>query len=956
MTAGIIKAQGNPGFTLINSSHNFIFLLLVAFIFSTNAGAQIFGGNPGSIKWQQVNTDTARIIFPAGLQDAARRVASVVHELNKNHTASIGNRPGKINIVLQNQTTLPNAYVGLGPYRSEFYLTPPQNSFELGGQSWIDNLSLHEYRHVQQFNNFNTGIAKPFKWLFGQEGQALASSLIVPDYFFEGDAVFNETALSQQGRGRIPDFFNGYQSLFREQRKYNFMKLRNGSFRHFVPDHYELGYLLVGYGREKYGADFWRKVSQDAMHLKPLIYPWQGAIKKRSGVSYKQFVSEARAFYSTQWQKVNVQPLKYITSPAANARTDYKYVYKDANDDLIVLKRGYKNIPAFYKISGDGSEQKIAIRDIAHEDYFSYSNGKIAYATLKPDVRWGYREFSDIVLMDAATGNRTTITKGEKYFSPDISHDGTKIVAVDMRPNQNSVLTILDLEGNKIFRSAAKRGVVYTYPKFAASDQQVYTLVRNGEGQMALSMIDIGSGKEEQLIPFSNRLYGFPTIQGDTIFFSSSYKGSDEVWAYVVNQKETFRVAVHPTGLYQAVYDAKNKRLYTSNFTAQGYRLAAIPADDLLWQPISNKENALPDLYIPKALQQENNKTTANIEIRDFPVVPYRKGFNLFNFHSWRPLYDLQEFSLAVYGQNILNTFQSEFMYTYNRNEGSHRAGYSAVYGGWYVQPFAGINNTWNRTIALNRDTSVNYNELNVNAGLQLPLNLSGGRQYRFLNLRTSINNQNVQWTGIGKSLLKSRSFNYLQGQVQYSGQIQKALQQIYPRWAQTILLRYRTAINNVTAQQFLANATIYLPGLHTNHNLVVSGAFQKRDTMNQYYFSNSFPFSRGYSSVDFGQMWRLGLNYHLPLFYPDFGIGNIIYLQRIRANGFYDMTEAKSLRTGLTIPFSSVGGEIFFDTKWWNQQPVTIGLRYSRLLNQEFRRVTNPNMWEVILPINLLD
>ena len=219
MTAGIIKAQGNPGFTLFNSSHNFIFLLLVAFIFSTNAGAQIFGGNPGSIKWQQVNTDTARIIFPAGLQDAARRVASVVHELNKNHTASIGNRPGKINIVLQNQTTLPNAYVGLGPYRSEFYLTPPQNSFELGGQSWIDNLSLHEYRHVQQFNNFNTGIAKPFKWLFGQEGQALASSLIVPDYFFEGDAVFNETALSQQGRGRIPDFFNGYQSLFREQRK-----------------------------------------------------------------------------------------------------------------------------------------------------------------------------------------------------------------------------------------------------------------------------------------------------------------------------------------------------------------------------------------------------------------------------------------------------------------------------------------------------------------------------------------------------------------------------------------------------------------------------------------------------------------------------------------------------------------------------------------------------------------
>jgi hypothetical protein len=34
--------------------------------------------------------------------------------------------------VLQNQTTISNAYVGLGPFRSEFFLTPAQNSFELG--------------------------------------------------------------------------------------------------------------------------------------------------------------------------------------------------------------------------------------------------------------------------------------------------------------------------------------------------------------------------------------------------------------------------------------------------------------------------------------------------------------------------------------------------------------------------------------------------------------------------------------------------------------------------------------------------------------------------------------------------------------------------------------------------------------------------------------------------------
>jgi hypothetical protein len=102
--------------------------------------------------------------------------------------------------------------------------------------------------------------------------------------------------------------------------------------------------------------------------------------------------------------------------------------------------------------------------------------------------------------------------------------------------------------------------------------------------------------------------------------------------------------------------------------------------------------------------------------------------------------------------------------------------------------------------------------------------------------------------------------------------------------------------------------------------------------------------------------MWRVGANYHFPLLYPDFGLANIIYLMRIRANAFYDYTRGKSLRTGRTLDFRTAGGEMFFDTKFWNQQPITFGIRYSRLLDPEFRGITQVNNWELILPINLFD
>ena len=96
-------------------SRIFIFLLLPLTVLG-----QQFGGTPPSQHWKQLNTDTARIIFPAGLDSAANRIGSIVHYLAANSRVgngavisplSLGNQQRKINIVLQNHTTIGNGYV-----------------------------------------------------------------------------------------------------------------------------------------------------------------------------------------------------------------------------------------------------------------------------------------------------------------------------------------------------------------------------------------------------------------------------------------------------------------------------------------------------------------------------------------------------------------------------------------------------------------------------------------------------------------------------------------------------------------------------------------------------------------------------------------------------------------------------------------------------------------------------
>jgi hypothetical protein len=95
-----------------------------------------------------------------------------------------------------------NGYVTWAPLRMELVATPPQDSY---AEDWISQLSLHEYRHAVQISQLDQGFTGALSVLSGEIGPGGISSL-VPSWFYEGDAVANETWNSQSGRGRVPGF------------------------------------------------------------------------------------------------------------------------------------------------------------------------------------------------------------------------------------------------------------------------------------------------------------------------------------------------------------------------------------------------------------------------------------------------------------------------------------------------------------------------------------------------------------------------------------------------------------------------------------------------------------------------------------------------------------------------------------------------------------------------------
>jgi hypothetical protein len=919
--------------------------------------AQEFGGHPPSHKWKQLNTDTARIIFPVGLDSQANRVASIIHYLAGNSAAgsqsiSLGNKLKKINIVLQNQTTIANGYVGLGPFRSEFYLTPPTENFQSGSIGWSDQLAVHEYRHVQQFNNFNNGISKLMQFLFGEEGYSLAINASIPDWFYEGDAVYNETVLTNQGRGRLPFFLNAYPSLWQAGKKYSWMKLRNGSLKDYVPNHYHLGYLLVNYGRIKYGPDFWAKVTADASAYKGLAYPFQTAIKKYAGVDYITFREEAFAFYKKDIARVSVSRDEYVFPVKKKYVTSYYFPYQAGADSLLYLKTSYRQRPAFF-IKDKNGEHKLRIRDISTDEQYSYRNGKIVYAAYERDARWGWKDYTVIKILDVKTGTQQALTSKSKYFTPDISADGSKVAAVQVAANGSSELHILNVQDGKVIQKIHAAEIsLFTDPKFIDEDNLV-TAVRLRDGKMALAIAEISTGNTVRITPPSFNVAGYPCVNSGIIYFTANYGGNDDVFALRLSDKKIYRISNGPLGNY--FVNAGEGKITWSAFTAEGYQLKQTDGKSVQWNEIAAAAaESLTSKFAVGAGSETGDILLSKVQQRNFPVSDYRKGTRLLNLHSWRPNYEDPIFTYSVYGENVLNTLSTELYYSYNQNDKNSAVGFNAVYGRWFPYLNLGTEFTFDRQ-GVTGNKVRHWDQLDNRIGLSIPLNTVKGKTFRNFNISSFYVLRNEFNKDFFKDSIGNTSVSYLQHSISWTQQVQRAVQHFYPRFAYSFFSSFRHTITKYSARQFITSGSVYLPGVLESHNLLLTGAFQEIDTLRQLTFGNRFAYSRGYTGRYFTRMWKLAANYHLPLFYPDWGFGNILYLQRVRANLFYDFTKVYSRDKTQTRDQRSVGGELFVDTKWWNQHPLTFGFRISRLLDQDQFDGFKGTRFEFILPVSII-
>ncbi|MCK4990870.1 MAG: hypothetical protein KAS29_10310, partial [Bacteroidales bacterium] len=477
------------------------------------------------------------------------------------------------------------------PKRLEIFTNPDPNGYY---QDWLTQLALHEGRHAVQIDKLDQGFTKGLSYIGGEQAVG-AVAVFLPYWYLEGDAVDSETRLSATGRGRQPSFEMGIKAQLLEADKlWSFSKATMGSYKNYIPNHYQLGYLMVRHGRRTYGDKFWIDFQLYAARKPFLLNPTWFSMKKYGFSSKKQFYKEALNTYRNHWLSTasmrQYSPMISWNTETKRHYTSYTFPHTVSESSLLTLKTGMDQIPELVLIEQNGEEKRLFRPGYLNSGRVSYSGNKVVWDEFVPDTRWSNRNYSIIRSYDLSTGQVRKLGKRTRYFSPAISGDGEQVVAVEQTEKQEFNLTILHMDGSReeVIPSPGNRFL--QQPCWMDQDTAIVVLVSVDSGK-ALYSYSLQSETWAPLFDAGRDDISYPVVHGELIFFSGTFSGIDNIYCFHMGLDQVFQLTSSRFGAFHPQLSVDGKKLFYSNYTSNGYTPGTLDMEEALWEPLEEVRN-----------------------------------------------------------------------------------------------------------------------------------------------------------------------------------------------------------------------------------------------------------------------------------------------------------------------------------------------------------------------------
>lgn len=880
-------------------------LYIILFLGTVKAQLPDVGQLPPSVHWYHLLTPHFDLIYASDFEKEAQRMANVLEYIYLKEQKTFPTHPKRIPIVLQNQGVIANGYVRLAPRMSEFFTTPPQ---EFETNDWLNTLALHELRHVFQFNSLEQKINHlPLSEMF-----TMALGLPIPFWLFEGDAVVQETVLSNAGRGRLPSWELEFRTNLLSGRDFSYSKHYLGSYKDIVPDYYRMGYYMVSKLRRDYGSGI-------LGHFIRQPIGFLSAFKKASGgVMPKMYFDSTKKelvdLWSKQIQQLDKQNYEIILSADRTNKTSYFLPQKLASGAIVALQNSFNKTPQLVLLNPNARTKLLCRIGYQEQAYFSASQQLLVWDEYRVHPRYTRRNYSVICSYDVEKGIRKQLTHKSRFFAPSLSADAHIIVAVEIsRDNTFSLVELDAITGKLLKRYPNPNNWMLQTPRFSSSMQEIVATVVTSKGKSLISLSRT-RGDSQLLLPFENQQISQPiSLKNGHIVYKAHYNGIDNLYDLDVQQNNIRQLSNSPFGAFSPYYDEKSDSLFFNTYGADGYGISKMKYSTLDKKDIRQISNTFIHYTAPLIKQEFNgNVLDDSIPSLHYLNARYKEFNHLLNFHSIMPSYDVNLDNSNYYnigGQlvsnNILNTTSLSGYLHQNNVSQKMDAGGSISYKRYL--PILGIN--YDNLSRIGKFSGIDYTVRTHNLSTQvyIPITI-----YRFNTTYSGLVgvSQNYDYTYDIESannvlrLTGNRgNFRGTLYTVSVKGLSRMAKQNLYPKFGASLYASYQHYPFSTKIDEILAiQSTFYLPGVLNNHGVSVS--FNYQHGTGRYVNYQRIPYVWGYAYFNRTKARvnnTLLLTYTFPIAYPDWNLDSYMllntYIKRFRATLFmgFENIETKS-------------------------------------------------------------
>lgn len=463
-----------------------------------------------ALEWRMFETPHFTVIYDAKQSELARAYGRWAEQAWAANTTVFREWPAKTVLVINDATDVANGFaVGIPyPMIQVFPVLPGGlDSIDDYGD-WGHDLMTHEYAHVLNFEPSN-GAFKALRWAFGSIARP---NMLLPKWYMEGLAVYQESRFSRHGRLRSPSVMAVPRAMARDDMLANEDISRAGETG--IPDWpggqrpYLIGGLMWAEMAREKGDSILETLNQDYSRRFP--YFISGPARSRLGVDYQEILWKTYDRVRTQSEKqlatiraagtTPTQPLLHdgifaqgavISPDGTKLAFALKSHNRDSRIEIVERPKGSKQpFTDFRPRTLDDSA-----RGLQRVSWLPDSSG-LVYESLSRVGR--FKEYFDLYKIDLASGKIDRLTNGLRAKEPTVAPDGRAIAFVQA-DGGSTRLAQVDADGkNPRVLYAPSIGVRISRPAYL-SPSRIAFAEKGTKGEQRIRLIKLPEATLEEL-------------------------------------------------------------------------------------------------------------------------------------------------------------------------------------------------------------------------------------------------------------------------------------------------------------------------------------------------------------------------------------------------------------------------------------------------------------------------